>query len=221
MEWGIEADAQRLLLANSAAAAAAGGDDVEAGGGGLPLEEAEVATLRACGLVDGAELLLTLQDAAQGAARRELRCHWPKELRKGSVVKHEGRVGVVALVVSIDEPGDHRYCQYDENNRYDPIVDDPPEWVLKPGTENTVRLYWEDGRQMSGYVDKDKLYPPSSEDASVPWVVARQKRLRIIEGCTNCCHVIGNCLLWCMILGGIMWLILRDDDSSSGSGDQF
>ena len=110
MEWGIEADAQRLLLANSAAAAAAGGDDVEAGGGGLPLEEAEVATLRACGLVDGAELLLTLQDAAQGAARRELRCHWPKELRKGSVVKHEGRVGVVALVVSIDEPGDHRYC---------------------------------------------------------------------------------------------------------------
>ena len=36
--------------------------------------------------------------------------HWLKELRKGSVVKHEGRVGVVALVVSIDEPGDHRYC---------------------------------------------------------------------------------------------------------------
>jgi hypothetical protein len=70
VEWGIEADAQRLLLANSAAA---GGDAETGGGGGLPLEEDEVATLRACGLADGAELLLTLQDAAQGAARRELR----------------------------------------------------------------------------------------------------------------------------------------------------
>ena len=66
-EWGIEADAQRLLLANYAAG------DAEAGGGGLPLEEDETATLQACGLMDGAELLLTLQDAAQGAARRELR----------------------------------------------------------------------------------------------------------------------------------------------------
>jgi hypothetical protein len=72
-EWGIEADAQRLLLAQTAVAAAGG--DAEAGEskGGLPLEEDEAATLRACGVVDGAELLLTLQDAAQGAARRELR----------------------------------------------------------------------------------------------------------------------------------------------------
>eukprot|EP01043_Picozoa_sp_COSAG02_P009403 COSAG02_NODE_318_length_24799_cov_9.884615_3_plen_240_part_00 len=70
-EWSIEADAQRLLLANSAAAgdAEAGGE----GGGRLPLEEDEAATLRACGLADGAELLLTLQDAVQGARRRELR----------------------------------------------------------------------------------------------------------------------------------------------------
>ena len=68
-EWGIEADAQRLLLANSAAA----GDAEAGGGGGLALEEDEAATLRACGLVDGAELLLTLQDAAQGARQRELR----------------------------------------------------------------------------------------------------------------------------------------------------
>ena len=72
-EWGIEADAQRLLLAQTAVAAAGG--DAEAGEskGGLPLEEDEAATLRACGVADGAELLLTLQDAAQGAARRELR----------------------------------------------------------------------------------------------------------------------------------------------------
>jgi hypothetical protein len=69
VEWGIEADAQRLLLA----AAAAGDREATGGGGGLPLEEDEAATLRACGLADGAELLLTLQDAAQGAARRELR----------------------------------------------------------------------------------------------------------------------------------------------------
>ena len=72
-EWGIEADAQRLLLAQTAVAAAGG--DAEAGEskGGLPLEEDEAATLRACGVADGTELLLTLQDAAQGAARRELR----------------------------------------------------------------------------------------------------------------------------------------------------
>eukprot|EP01043_Picozoa_sp_COSAG02_P019707 COSAG02_NODE_958_length_15648_cov_5.487620_9_plen_341_part_00 len=71
-EWGIEADAQRLLLSQTAVAAEG---DVEAGRGegGLPLEEDETATLRACKLADGAELLLTLQDAAQGAARRELR----------------------------------------------------------------------------------------------------------------------------------------------------
>jgi hypothetical protein len=70
VEWGIEADAQQLLLA----AGAASGVDAEAGGGGgLPLEEDEATTLRACGLADGAELLLTLQDAAQCAARRELR----------------------------------------------------------------------------------------------------------------------------------------------------
>jgi len=66
--WGIEADAQRLLLTNSAAAK---GD--ASVGGGLPLKEDEAATLRACGLADGTELLLTLQDTAQGAARRELR----------------------------------------------------------------------------------------------------------------------------------------------------
>jgi hypothetical protein len=66
-EWGIEADAQRLLLL---AATAVG--DAEAGGGegGLPLEADETVTLRACGLADGTELLLTPQDAAQGAGRR-------------------------------------------------------------------------------------------------------------------------------------------------------
>jgi hypothetical protein len=69
VEWGIEADAQRLLLA----AAAAGDREATGGGGGLPLEEDEAATLRACGLTDGTELLLTLQEATQGAARRELR----------------------------------------------------------------------------------------------------------------------------------------------------
>eukprot|EP01046_Picozoa_sp_COSAG06_P029671 COSAG06_NODE_2770_length_6314_cov_1.878681_2_plen_442_part_00 len=86
VEWGIEADAQRLLLANSAA-----GGDTEAGGGGggLPLEEDEAATLRACGLADGAELLLTLQDAAQGARRRELREAARREAAERAEAEHK------------------------------------------------------------------------------------------------------------------------------------
>lgn len=195
---------QDWLLAQDAFTA--GGDDAEVGGEVLPLEEPDFATLRACGLLDGAELLLTVQDAAQGARRRMLRSHWLKELRNGSVVKHEGRVGVVALVVSIDEPGDHRYSR-------DTDADGNKLWVLKSGTKNTVRLYWEDGREMSGYVDKDKLYPPSSEEASVPWVIARQKRVPIIRGCTKCCHAIWNCLegclIYCIMLGVVsgIWMI--------------
>jgi hypothetical protein len=242
-EWGIEADAQRLLLSQTAVAA---GGEAEAGGG-LPLEEDEVATLRECKVIDGAELLLTLQDAAQGAARRELRetarreaaeraelsaleyrrralqkrpvaepSDWRTKLRKGSAVKHEGRVGVVALVVSTHEDGDHRFA-------VDHIDDDGFDWVLKPGTENTVRLYWEDSRQMSGYVDKDKLYPPSSEEASLPWVVARQKRLRIIEGCNRVFECFcGFCLIPLMLGFFIVMMVVaavNGPELGSDSGD--
>ena len=73
---------------------------------------------------------------------------------------------------------------------------------------------------MSGYVDKDTLYPPSSEEVSVPWVVARQEQLRHeqlrIEGGNN-----WSVVLLLVALGILIWSTMKKDDDSSGSGDQF
>ena len=159
------------------------------GGDGKPVEDGTQKLRYCAGLESGALVHMAMQDEEQARVRRAEReaeqavwiadlmahscscCHelcWrPGQSPVGSVVKHEGRVGVIVQIFG--EAGDV-YSWGDSNDHFG--------YDVHAGSENTVRLRWEDDDRPDQYMASTlhialaELRPANQDEANAPWVAA-------------------------------------------------